>query len=83
DRYRQKLDSLHAAMEEKMKETMMKNLDERAKMNFSESQKEIDTLRMRIDKLEVYFQNAASDIVSAVSMILLWSETVIYGFVPN
>ncbi|GMT31021.1 hypothetical protein PFISCL1PPCAC_22318 [Pristionchus fissidentatus] len=54
DRYRQELDALKASIEKKMKESMMKNFEEKAKVNLreSESQKKIEKLEKWIDKLE-------------------------------
>ncbi|GMT30715.1 hypothetical protein PFISCL1PPCAC_22012, partial [Pristionchus fissidentatus] len=54
DRDRLKLESLKAAIEKKMRETMMKALEEKAKMNLreSESQKKIDKLERCIERLE-------------------------------
>ncbi|GMT30055.1 hypothetical protein PFISCL1PPCAC_21352, partial [Pristionchus fissidentatus] len=54
DRYRQKLEGLQAAIEEKMKESMIKSLEEKAKMDLreSENQKKIEQLELLMEKLE-------------------------------
>ncbi|GMT31001.1 hypothetical protein PFISCL1PPCAC_22298, partial [Pristionchus fissidentatus] len=54
---RQKMDSLHTAMKEKMRESMMKNLDEKATMNLR-----IETLEKLNGKLEKELESARATI---------------------